>query len=233
MALSTMMGLVQDAGEYAMRLMGRRSKTPGLEFINPQQMITDLRNPATEARAVARMRKMHYGAFYGEESRNSTSWLAERELLTKGKGFSGAVFGRPIKGLSIASAHLGGALMFAPLQGIVEASMAPKRHKMSSIIGGTSKAVAWGVGDAIGTLIAGPVAGFALGLVTEKLGGIVEDGVQMFNDYARSIRHVNMGGNYEDTRVAYTMRQRAAQEMGTSVMNARSWLGKEGILMHQ
>ena len=38
-------------------------------------------------------------------------------------------------------------------------------------------------------------------------------GVQWFHDLDRNVRRVNMGGDYQDTQVAWPMRQRAAQEM--------------------
>jgi hypothetical protein len=41
-----------------------------------------------------------------------------------------------------------------------------------------------------------------------------------------------MGGGYQDTQTAYTMRQRAAQELTGSLLNARPYLGKEAALMH-
>jgi hypothetical protein len=48
----------------------------------------------------------------------------------------------------------------------------------------------------------------------------------------QSINHLNVGGNYKDTEVAYTMRQRAAQEMSGSLLNARMYLGAEGWMQH-
>lgn len=225
---------MSDAAEAVGRLFGRQSnRSNATPYENPQQMVDALRNPFTEEDAVARMHKMHYGAFYNEKNRGMFSGLAENELLTKGKGFGGYLFGRPMKGISVAHSHLSSGLPFAAAQGIFEASRAPKHHKMSALIGGTAKAIAFGLGDAIGTVLAGPVAGIILGSITERLGGAVEEGVQFFNDFNRMSHHINMGGNYEDTRMAYTMRQRASQEMGSSVMNARRYLGSEGILMHQ
>ena len=50
---------------------------------------------------------------------------------------------------------------------------------------------------------------------------------------SKMLRHFNAGGDYEDTQVAFTMRQRAAQEMSTSLLNARAWLGKEALLFHE
>lgn len=235
MAVGTMLGFMDDAGALVMRMMGKkRGGVEGpLPYENPQQLVSALKNPATEVRAVARMHKMHYGAFYGDKTRGRFANLAENELLRKGTGLSGAVFGRPMKGISVGMAHLKGNLAFAPLAGIAGAAFADKGHRMSGATGGLARAAAFGIGDLIGTAVGGPVAGFVLGSVTEKLGGYVGDAMQTFNDFNRMTKHINMGGNYEDSRVAYTMRQRAAQEMGTSVMNARTWLGKEAALMHQ
>lgn len=50
---------------------------------------------------------------------------------------------------------------------------------------------------------------------------------------ARLTRHFNAGGDYEDTQVAYTQRQRAVQELSQSLLNARMYLGKESVLMHE
>lgn len=236
MAIGSMMGFADDAGALLMRILGRGRTTSAegaLPYVNPEQMVSALRNPATEARAVERMRKMHYGAFYGKNSRGAFSGLAERELLKKGAGFGGLAFGRPMKGLSVGFSHLKGNIAFAPLAAIAGAAFAPKGHKMSGAVGGVARAAAFALGDVVGTTIGGPVLGFVVGSLTEPLGGYVGDALQMFSDYNKQIKHINMGGNYEDTRVAYTMRQRAAQEMGTSVMNARQWLGKEAALMHQ
>lgn len=233
MAISAMMGLWDDAGNLIMRLLGRGSSGDAYPYTTPEDLVAALHNPATEAKAVARMRKMHYGEFYGKNSRGIFSGMAERELLRKGKGLSGAVFGRPVKGLSIGMTHFKAGMMFAPFQGIIGAVTSERGRKASGFIGGTIRGAAYGVGDLIGTSLAGPLGGFALGMAFDAAAAPVTDVVQSFVDFNKLVKHVNMGGNYEDTRIAYTMRQRAAQEMGSSVMNARSWLGKEAILMHQ
>ena len=209
MALSAMMGLLDDAARPIMRLFGRNvsSKAP---------------------------KKTFYEAFntrFGKMT--GMNALAQREQRLKGAGLSGAVFGRPVKGLGVGLSHLKGIGYFATGAGILESALAPRGHKMSGFAGGVGRTAGFAVGDIIGNTIAGPIGGFVLGSLTEKVGGAVGDAVQMFNDFNRTIKHINMGGNYEDSRVAYTMRQRAAQEMGTSVMNARAWLGKEAVLMHQ
>lgn len=225
---------IDDAAFMLQRMLGRSTGSDVLPYQNPKQLIAALNNPATEKAAVARMKKLHYGAFYNSANKRTMfSGMAEAELLNKGKGWSGAVFGRPVKGLSIGMAHVGAAIQFSPLTGLLGAYTAPKKHKLSGFVGGVASSIAFGVGDLVGTTLGGPIAGFALGMVTEKIGRAVGEGVQAFNEFAHIVKHVNMGGNYEDTEIAYTMRQRAAIEMGSSVMNARSWLGKEAILMHQ
>jgi hypothetical protein len=45
-------------------------------------------------------------------------------------------------------------------------------------------------------------------------------------------RKVNFGGNFRDSREAYTMRQQAVQEMAGSLLNARQYLGNEAAFMH-
>ena len=235
MALSAMMGLWDDAGAAVMRMLGKGSAAESdmIPYENPEQLVAALRNPATEAKAVARMRKMHYGEFYGKNSRGMFSGMAESELLNKGTGFSGAVFGRPVKGLGIGITHFKAATAFAGLQGLVGGAFAERGHKFSGAAGGLIRGIAYGVGDLIGTTLAGPVGGIALGMAFDAATAPVTDVIQSFVDFNKHVRHVNMGGNYEDTRTAYTMRQRAAQEMGSSVMNARAWLGKEAALLHQ
>lgn len=234
--LSSIINTFDDVARAALRLFGV-GKSSGTNaagtYATPADLVTALHDPATEAAAVARMHKMHYGTFYGKSKRGMFSSFAEEELLRKGKGFGGAVFGRPIKGISVGITHFKGAAMFAIPQGVFMSAFAPKGHKASTLVGGTARGIFYGLGDLIGTSVAGPVAGLALGMATEGIGGVVGDAVQMFHDFNHNITHVNMGGNYEDTRTAYTMRQRAAQELGSSVMNARQYLGKEAALMHQ
>jgi hypothetical protein len=52
------------------------------------------------------------------------------------------------------------------------------------------------------------------------------------HDFDQNVRRVRMGGDYQDTQVAWTVRQRAAQEMAGSLLNACQYLGREAALMH-
>jgi hypothetical protein len=236
--------LLGDASEAVMRILGRASKKE--KPLNPnasaEEIVAALHssNPEMSRQAIASMDKLHYGSFYRQKnffrsapSRGMFSGLAEQELLKKGKGFSGAVFGRPAKGLSVGIEHFKYGPIYAGAQGIFEAMTAPQGHKVSALAGGAIKGMAFATGDLIGSTLAGPIGGWALGAAFEHAASPVEGAIQMFTDFNKQIKHVNMGGNYEDTRIAYTMRQRAAQEMGSSSMNARSWLGQESVLLHQ
>lgn len=51
--------------------------------------------------------------------------------------------------------------------------------------------------------------------------------------FRRSLGGPNVGGGYQDTQQAYTMRQRAVQAIQQSRMNARSVLGNEASLLHR
>jgi hypothetical protein len=44
---------------------------------------------------------------------------------------------------------------------------------------------------------------------------------------------VRFGGNFKDSQPAYTMRQKAEQELSGSLLNARRYLGREAQLFHQ
>lgn len=209
MAVQAIAGLFDDAARLVMRVMGRASG-PGKAKVT------------------------HYEAFEGRFGRmTGMNALAKREQRLAGKGFSGAMFGRPMKGLGVGLSHLKGLGYFAGAASILGAATAERGHKESAAVSGIARTLAFAVGDVVGTTLGGPLAGLALGSITEKAGAAVENTVQFFHDFNAHIKHVNMGGNYTDSRVAYTMRQRAAQEMGSSVMNARTWLGKEAALMHQ
>ncbi len=232
-----MSGMLDDPFQAVFRMFGRRTGNRPIDYTDPAQLVSALRNPATEATAVARMHKMHYGAFYGKETRGVFSGLAERELLNKGVGKfgwrSGLIQGRPMMGWSVGVSHFKGMMPIATIQGIVGGFTAARGHKVSGAMGGFAKGMGFAVGDLIGTALGGPMLGYAVGAAGERVGAGFEEGLQMLHDFANKVKHINMGGNYEDTEIAYTMRHRAAQELGSSALNARQWLGKEAAFMHQ
>lgn len=186
------------------------------------------------------MRELGYGSFYNMETgaRNFGATAAEQELLTKGVGTGGILFGRPMKGLSQLKEH--GAANFGKIglglgvsAAVLQTAFAPRGHKLSGMVGGISAMAGFGIADMLGTLVGGPVLGFVAGYAGGELGNKMGEAFQSFTEINRRVRHIDMGGNYQDTELAYTMRQRAAQELGSSILNARQYLGKEALLMHQ
>lgn len=87
----------------------------------------------------------------------------------------------------------------------------------------------------LGGVFAGPfgaIAGTVLDtLVSEQIG----EAVQGFIEYGQQAKALEMGrqnAQLVQTQGAYTMRQRAAQSLSTSLLNARHYLGKEAALLH-
>ena len=80
------------------------------------------------------------------------------------------------------------------------------------------------IGPFIGDII-GQQLGYEIGYRASKP---IED----FAGFNRQVTRLRMGGDFEDYQAAYTMRQRAAQEMGSSLLNARQYLGQEAALFH-
>lgn len=92
--------------------------------------------------------------------------------------------------------------------------------------------------DAIGGLAGGPIGSAIAGmLLTKPIEKGLEKVLEPMEDIAyglgRTVNHVDMGGNYLDTQAAYTMRARAASELGSSLLNARQYLGREAAMFHQ
>jgi hypothetical protein len=95
--------------------------------------------------------------------------------------------------------------------------------------------------DQLGAYARGAIGAFFGGLPGEIVGSCVcyniekpfKAGFDAVREAGHNLTHFNGGGDYQDTKAAYTMRQRALQEMGTSLLNARMHLGKEAALMHE
>jgi hypothetical protein len=63
----------------------------------------------------------------------------------------------------------------------------------------------------------------------------IEAPLQRIHDFGRWSQSVtpHMYGPWKDSEAGYTMRQRAANELSGSLMNARQILGKEAVFMHE
>jgi hypothetical protein len=88
-----------------------------------------------------------------------------------------------------------------------------------------------GIGTEVGAWAGAIIGGGATAMISDR---IARTGVQHFiNDMKISRPRVRFGGNFKDSQPAYTMRQKAEQELGGSLLNARRYLGREAQLFHQ
>lgn len=162
-------------------------------------------------------------------------------IADKFKGFNPEVRGTGFVQGGKIGYNLGikGGLPFILLGGTAAAVMAPRGHKLSQGLAGT---VGFGattvVSSIIGTMLGGPIGGYAAGLILPMLVGDTVDKaiagvVQPLVDFGSNMRRARFGGDYRDTQIAMTMRQVGAREMSRSLMNARQWLGFEAAFLHQ
>lgn len=50
-------------------------------------------------------------------------------------------------------------------------------------------------------------------------------------DWGYRLRHIEMGGDYQDTATAYALRSRSVAEMSSALSYSRRWLGNESLFM--
>jgi hypothetical protein len=86
-----------------------------------------------------------------------------------------------------------------------------------------------GIGPGIAAVIGTLVGGYS----DVVLGGYLSNKVRWFTDLNRRIRHIEMGGNYQDTLTAKKQRLRAIQDMNAALIPGRRFLGQEALLMHR
>jgi hypothetical protein len=144
--------------------------------------------------------------------------------------------------------------LFGGLDVAISAGMAKPKEALGKTTGAIA-ATATGVGGyfagkAIGRFVGG-VAGSFLGgpwgaIAGASVGGFVGGtGLPyMIDPYVRKIskpinrlvgsaeHRLNFGNDYQDSAPAYSMRQKALQEMQGSLLNATQWMGREGQLLH-
>lgn len=117
------------------------------------------------------------------------------------------------------------------LLGDLGASLAPAASSLPWIGESLSGVLAEGLGIGLGGPI-GALVGVTVGsLVGDKIG---RGGTQRFyKSVLDTVPLVRFGGDFKDSQPAYTMRQKAEQELSGSLLNARRYLGREAQLMHQ
>lgn len=127
---------------------------------------------------------------------------------------------------------LGYALGGGVLLGAVAAAMAPRGKFVASASGAAGATVGGVLGAAAGGLLFGLPGELIGGALGGAAGERLEAVVQPFAEFGRNQARLNFG-TYKDSQAAFTMRQVAAREISQSVLNARQYLGKEALLLHQ
>lgn len=111
------------------------------------------------------------------------------------------------------------------------------------------------VGQSIGIAAGIPLAGFASAAVSLipgigpfaaviigstlasygelRIGSAMIKNVRYFTDANKRIRHLEMGGSYQDSETAQRQRFIAIQDMNASLIPGRRYLGQEALLMHR
>jgi len=104
------------------------------------------------------------------------------------------------------------------------AGSAPTGHKLSTFTGAALPSVGTLIGSAFGGGIGGVVGSVIIDPLLQKT---VTRGMQAVHDIGRNSVRLHTGGDYVDTQRALTMRQAASQQMANSLLNARTYLGRE------
>lgn len=63
------------------------------------------------------------------------------------------------------------------------------------------------------------------------LGVAAANSVRYFKSFGYKLRHIEMGGDYQDTATAANLRMRAVSEMSSANSYSRRWLGNEATFM--
>src|ERR1017187_866263 len=122
----------------------------------------------------------------------------------------------------------GAAVLNVPMA-VFSMATAPRGRAISAGVEGLTM----GAGALLGGMMFGVPGAIVGGILGDQpISRAIARPFQMLHDFDRNIRRLRMGGDYQDSEQAWTMRQAAVQEMSGSLMNARAWLGHEGRAMH-
>jgi phage tail tape-measure protein len=114
----------------------------------------------------------------------------------------------------------------------VISGIAPRGEKLSSASAVAGSTFGFMAGEALGAPL-GPAGAIIGGIAGQMIGEKIGKPMQKFTEFGRNLRRLETGGGYQDSQLKWTMRQRAAAELGGSLMNARQILGREAAFMHQ
>lgn len=117
------------------------------------------------------------------------------------------------------------ALRIARTKGIFRAS-AWRAAKSSKVIGSLAKIAA---SRAAGLYF----TAWNIGIFAQPIYSGVKGAVNTLRDIGRRSMSLDFGGDYIDTRGAYTERQRSLRAITSSRMSTRAAIGNEALLMHR
>jgi hypothetical protein len=167
--------------------------------------------------------------------------LADTAIEVISRGFGGGskgLFRNPLNWMTGTTAALDVGISSGTARkgNLIGAGVSAAGAEVAAAVGYTTGAAA---GSIIGSFIL-PIIGTEVGaIVGGGIGSLVSDrkartAIQKLYNFAEVSRpRVRFGGNFKDSQPAYTMRQKAEQELGASLLNARRYLGREAQLMHQ
>lgn len=125
-----------------------------------------------------------------------------------------------------------------------EAAHAGRGQKVPTLVGKGAAAVMYpamvGVASAalclipgVGPVAAAMMASILMAYPNEAAGNSITRGVQFFTDIDKKIRHLEMGGGFQDTELAMRQRMIAIQDMNQALIPGRRYLGQEALFMHR
>lgn len=85
----------------------------------------------------------------------------------------------------------------------------------------------------IGPFAAVAIGGLMVDYGEARFGSILIRKVRCFTDLHKRIRHLEMGGSYQDSESSQRQRFLAIQDMNSSMIPGRRYLGQEALLMHR
>jgi len=225
-----------DLVESALKIAGRRQKgdrfqgeIPSAEFFNAAR--------ANSPGALRSMQDLGYGGVW--ENNIGKRAGIEREIAARRFWKPrGILSGSPIYGMNRARQTFRSgvgpiAQIFAAADVATSIATAPRGElvsKVSSSLGGNLGALAGSVVGSAMLGLPGEVVGTMIGY---ELGSLPGKALAKVRALGESSRRVHVGGDFQDTEAMATMRRRASAELSTSLLNARQYLGKEAVLMHQ
>lgn len=125
-----------------------------------------------------------------------------------------------------------------------EASNAPKGQKIASLTGQSASLLMYpvlagiasvglcfipGIGPIAASILAATLAYYPDAVLGEN----VSRKVRSLSEFGLKRRHLDMGGNYQDTLTAERQRLIAIQNMNAALLPGRRYLGQEALLMHR